>query len=186
MATAPFAASPGCQCRDLAAPWLAGASSQTSAMSLDMGKTQSLLANMQPLRGASIRGDRRQKLHHQLWDLLGWWGVQSPGCRSLPQQGMFAAQGCQGSENSPAQLGCTFFGCTKWKILSCRQNIRCEEEHGAGCLLQELGLEQQAPHMAKLCQLWLLGRNAGTILSHPMLGIAFTAASHLDTLHGKI
>ncbi|RMC05257.1 hypothetical protein DUI87_18442 [Hirundo rustica rustica] len=34
--------------------------------------------------------------------------------------------------------------------------------------------------MAKLCQLWLLGSKAGT-----MLAIAFTAASHLGTLHGK-
>lgn len=80
--------------------------------------------------------------------------MQSPGCSSLPEGGMFAAQGCQSSENSLAQLGCIFFGCTKWKILPCRQNRCCEEEHGAGCPLQELGLEQQAPHMAKLCQLW--------------------------------
>lgn len=99
--------------------------------------------------------------------------MQSPGCKSLPEGGMFAAPECQGSEDSPAQLGCVFFGYTKWKILACRQNRRCEEEHRAVCPLQEPGLEQQAPHMAKLCQLWAAGERCWHHPQPPHAGNSF-------------
>lgn len=153
-----------------------------------MGKAQSFLSSIQPLRGASIRGDRQQEKPSPAPGSLGVVGSAERWLQVSARRGMFAAQGCQGSEDSPAQLGCIFFGCTEWKILACRQNRRCEEEHGVVCPLQEPGLEQQAPHMAKLFQLWAAGERGWNIaiLNHPMLGIAFTAASYLGILHGKV
>lgn len=127
------------------------ASSQLSASLPEMGKVQSLLpASSCPKEPAlGVPGGRKA--------ITGWWGAQSFGCRTLLKGEIFAALGCQGAEDSPARLGCIFFGCTKWKILSHRENRCCEEERRAACPLQELGLEQHTPRGAELCQLWAAG-----------------------------
>ena len=123
-----------------------------------MGKAQSLLPASSLPKEPSLGGPGGKKAITGSGSCLpGQWGAQSPGCRSLLEGGIFAVLGREGAEDSPAQLGCVFFGCTEWKILACRQNRRCEEERGAVCLVQELGLEKHAPHGAELCQLWAAG-----------------------------
>lgn len=154
------------------------ASSQISAVRLEMGKAQSLLSASSHPGEPPLGGPGGKKAITGCGSCLpGRWGVQSPGCRSLPEGGIFAAPGCQGSEDCPAQLGCIGFGCTEWKILACRQNRRCEEKRGAASLVQELGLKQHAPHGAELCQLWAAGEPCRHRPTQPALGIAFTAAS---------
>lgn len=158
MATSSFAAFPDCQCRDLTVPRLAGASSQISAMSLDMDKARSFLPSIQPLRGASIRGDRQQKNPITSCG-ISWGGGE---CRALAAGLCWSWRclqpwGVKVQRTLQPSWAVFFFGCTEWKILACRQNRHCEEEHRAVCLLQEPGLEQQVPHMAKLCQLWAAG-----------------------------
>lgn len=89
------------------------ASSQISAVRPEMGKAQTVLPASSCPEEPAVGGPGGKKAITSCGScLLGQWGVQTPGCRSLMEEGILAAPGHQGEEDSPAQLDCFFFGCT--------------------------------------------------------------------------